>query len=452
MKLRFVQFPKISWLMVFAVTVCSTSLLGQDFVWTQTSAPNTNWYSVASSSDGTNLVAVTSGEFANGGIYISTDSGTTWTQTTAPGAGWLSVASSSDGTRLVAASINRTKVDESFVGGIIITSTNSGTTWTQTSAPTNENWQSVASSSDGTKLVAVIGDSPSRIYISTNSGTTWTLTSTPTYMNWSSVASSSDGTKLVAVAKGVLIGYSGIYISTDSGTTWTQTSTPTEQQNWTAVASSSDGTKLIAVASAEDYNKGGIFTSTNSGATWTLTGALDISWHSVASSFDGTTFVAVAAPITYNGGIYISTNSGTTWAQTSAPTNQNWWSVTSSSDGTKLVAVVNYGGGIYTGKITTNSPQILPPSLSLQFLSGYPLLSLYGTLGNTYTVQYTTNLAGPNWTPMLIVPNLSVSPFQMIDPAGVGQPMRFYYLAYPCLRELTGSTRISSTPTGSLKP
>jgi uncharacterized repeat protein (TIGR03803 family) len=69
---------------------------------------------------------------------------------------------------------------------------------------------------------------------------------------------------------------------------------------------------------------------------------------------------------------------------------------------------------------------VVRPTLTLQFWSGYPLLSLYGTLGDTYTMEYTTDLTVPNWTPMLIVPNLSISPFQMIDPAGVGQPMRFY--------------------------
>jgi hypothetical protein len=198
---------------------------------------------------------------------------------------------------------------------------------------------------------------------------TWTLTSAPNTC-WYSVASSSDGTKLVAVVYD-----GGIYTSTDSGASWTQTSAPSPSPGWLFVASSSDGIKLVAVV-------------------------------------DG-------------GGIYASTNSGTTWALTSAPTNQSWLSVASSFDGIKLVAV-DYCGGIYTGEITTNPPQITPSSLTLQFLSGYPLLSLYGTLGDTYTVQYTTNLATPNWTPMLIVPNLSVSPFQMIDPAGMGQPMRFY--------------------------
>ena len=45
------------------------------------------------------LVAVEYG----GGIYTSSNSGTTWTQTSAPSHDWVSVASSSDGSKLVAA-------------------------------------------------------------------------------------------------------------------------------------------------------------------------------------------------------------------------------------------------------------------------------------------------------------------------------------------------------------
>jgi hypothetical protein len=60
------------------------------------------------------------------------------------------------------------------------------------------------------------------------------------------VASSADGTKLVAVAN--LFPDGGyIYTSADSGATWTQTGT---QQDWSSVASSADGTKLVAVANA----------------------------------------------------------------------------------------------------------------------------------------------------------------------------------------------------------
>ncbi len=99
---------------------------------------------------------------------------------------------------------------------------------------------------------------------------------------------------------------------------------------------------------------------------------------------------------------------------------------------TQLGGNTNLNGGYGYGTMFRLSLlPVIPPTLALQFWAGYPLLSINGTLGDTYTVEYTTNLAVPNWTPMLIVPNLSIGPFQMIDPAGVGQPMRFYRTVQP---------------------
>ena len=101
-------------------------------------------------------------------------------------------------------------------------------TWIQTSAPADTNWISIASSADGSKLVAVAnggiynivgilyGTLPGPIYTSTNSGLTWCQTAAPSEV-WQSVASSSDGSKLAAVVQ-----YGGIYTSTNSGATWTQ--------------------------------------------------------------------------------------------------------------------------------------------------------------------------------------------------------------------------------------
>ena len=124
---------------------------------------------MASSSDGAKLVAMTND---GGYIYTSSDSGVTWTQTTAPQQDWVSVASSSDGTNLAAMTND---------GGYIYTSADSGVTWTQTTAP-QQDWVSVASSSDGTNLVAVSGGvlvdgavvNDGYIYTSSDSGVTWT--------------------------------------------------------------------------------------------------------------------------------------------------------------------------------------------------------------------------------------------------------------------------------------
>jgi hypothetical protein len=75
----------------------------------------------------------------------------------------------------------------------------SGITWTNQTTGTSAsglNWQSITSSSDGTKLAAAIfnGD----IWTSTDSGATWTNQTTGTSASglfWSSITSSSDGTK-----------------------------------------------------------------------------------------------------------------------------------------------------------------------------------------------------------------------------------------------------------------
>src|SRR5256885_1783813 len=107
------------------------------------------------------------------------------------------------------------------------------------------------------------------------SAQTWTPASepeAPVYSLWVSVASSADGSKLVAAAKfdqaGNPVGL--IHTSTNSGATWTQTSAPSN--SWSSVASSADGSKLVAATTEFDQagNPAGlIYTSTNSGATWT---------------------------------------------------------------------------------------------------------------------------------------------------------------------------------------
>ncbi len=67
-------------------------------------------------------------------------------------------------------------------------------------------WQPVASSADGTKLVAVVNSG--KIYTSSDSGETWVARDSD--RGWISVASSADGTKLVAVVYS-----SKIYTSSD---------------------------------------------------------------------------------------------------------------------------------------------------------------------------------------------------------------------------------------------
>ena len=92
------------------------------------------------------------------------------------------------------------------VRNILMAATGAVAGWVWTPRESSRNWSSVASSSDGTKLVAVVNGG--QIYTSINSGVSWTPRESS--RNWYSVASSSDGTKLVAVAHSDQI-YTGVF-------------------------------------------------------------------------------------------------------------------------------------------------------------------------------------------------------------------------------------------------
>src|SRR5262249_37329861 len=145
----------------------------------------------------------------------SSDSGVTWSaNTNAPSANWGSVASSADGTKLVAGS-----------GGQISTSGDLGSHWSVATNGSGVSWFDVPSSAGGTKLVEVggIGTTSSIIYTSTNSGATWSTNGVNSQLpnsSWRSVASSADGTKLVAGLEFLLPNGSALYTSTNSGAFW----------------------------------------------------------------------------------------------------------------------------------------------------------------------------------------------------------------------------------------
>ena len=249
-----------------------------------------------------------------------------WMQQTGSGSRtWRAIASSSDGTKLVAA----------VGGGYIYTSTDSGVTWTERTSAGSRNWYGLASSADGLKLVATVGEGAGYIYTSTDGGVTWTERTSGGSNYWLHVSSSADGTKLFATTDSTDDGY--LYTSTDSGVTWTQQTAVGQLGIW-PTASSSDGTKLVAAT----YG-GSIYRSTNSGVTWNaMPSAGTAFWFSVTSSADGTKLAATSCV----GYIYTSTDSGTTWTQRTAPGTACWESITYSPDGSKLF-VLKGGAGMY---------------------------------------------------------------------------------------------------------
>jgi hypothetical protein len=356
--------------------------------WRMANAPTNDWASIAASGDGTRLVAAATDQYNDGDglIYVSTNSGINWTATDAPSNSWFLVASSGDGARLVA------------VAGPIYISTNSGASWAQTGASAPG---LVAFSSDGSRLVA--GRSGGGICTSADFGATWTATGAPSN-NWSSVASSADGTRLVAVASWWYGQGDGlIYTSTNAGANWTQTSAPTN--NWSSVACSADGTIVVAAASARDFSagNGSIYTSTNSGRDWVQAPAPFESWTSVAFSANGTELVAAAN----TGQIYISKDLGVTWTWADPPA-EPWQAVAVSGNGSNIVAASSIGPIYVLGAPVSASP--LPSSPRINIVPSTTGLKISWLVPSSkFTLQQASDLSNENWTTVSQAPSLNLT-------------------------------------------
>jgi hypothetical protein len=366
---------KVYFLMALSICLALEPLIAQ--TWTQTSAPTKGWMSLASSADGTKLIA----GFEFGGLYTSTNSGVTWQTNTLLGP--THAAMSADGTRLVMSA-----------GSRIYISTNGGAIWF--SNVLGQDISAVAASADGMKLVAVNSSgNGGHIFTSTDGGATW-ATNTFAGKNWTSVASSADGTILIATANTGGAG-AGIYSSTNSGLTWITNIVPVPAADWQCAAASADGTRLAAGIGG---NGGAIFTSTNSGASWISNAVPKKIWASLACSADGTRLVAASG---INVTIFTSTDSGTTWVSNSAP-KIDWWAVASSADGDRLVAVAN-NNGIY---IAQTAPS---PVMSLNSASSNGNLALSWIVSSTnFVLQSSADLAG--WTDLTNTPVLNLTNLQ----------------------------------------
>ena len=80
---------------------------------------------------------------------------------------------------------------------------------------------------------------------------------------WTSLASSADGTKLVATKTNNQGGF--LYTSTDSGVTWTEQTTAGGDggQYWSEVVSSADGSRLAALGEDDESGEAVLYTAFN---------------------------------------------------------------------------------------------------------------------------------------------------------------------------------------------
>lgn len=297
--------------MVWAVLMMAGFASAQ--TWMQTSAPTNIYVSIASSADGSNLIA------GANSVFLSTNSGATWISNNLPTQPLVSI--SADGTKMTA------------VGSPTVVSTNSGATWI-----TNISFISpfsLAASADGSKLIALNNSSAG--IISTNYGITWKNFSAP----GNKVTMSADGTKSYFAVYHT----TNLFVSTNLGTTASRIASPSVTV--ISLAVSADGRKLIAGTIT-----GPLYISTNSGTSWTATSSPVTNWFFVGSSADGSHLIGASRGSPANGSIYTSSDSGLTWISNNIA-SLLWSGVASSADGGELLA-------IYPNNVFISKTMVLP--------------------------------------------------------------------------------------------
>ncbi|CAN5525328.1 hypothetical protein BH10BAC5_BH10BAC5_27890 [soil metagenome] len=282
-----------------------------------------------------------------GGIYRSTDFGDTWTLLAATISSSfrnvLKMTADTAGNIYAATKNINTKQGggEYTLAGGLFRSTNSGTTWTKISSSTfADNYFNpcdVLAFTPSEILFAVNsnGATLGGIYRTTNSGTNWTKITTglpsSAYKRISLAQDPSHKDTLYSVFESTDVssggdgGLKGIFMSADRGVTWTSVTTPpkissTGTKSYLSSQGWYDNTITVDPHSSANIYVAGVdmMKSTNRGTSWSqLT-----YWHSfygspvVHADHHVTAYDPITADVIYegnDGGIFKTTNGGTTW-------------------------------------------------------------------------------------------------------------------------------------------
>ena len=211
-----------------------------------TCADNGNLMGIDCSSDCSIVYAsYTNSQAGTGGLIMkSTDSGATFTDITPTVVGdddheeLKRIACSGDGTKVLAS----IAVGSTGLGGGLYVSSDSGSTWTEVSGTTGFKWEDVSVSSDGMHMFASkygATTNNQKPLLSNDGGVTW-VDSTVENTLFTQIATSKDGSVVIAAVKWV-----SVYFSYDYGKTFN--SWFYGNLEWVSVGMSSDGVRMIAV-------------------------------------------------------------------------------------------------------------------------------------------------------------------------------------------------------------
>jgi hypothetical protein len=410
--------------------------------WVQLTAPSTDIGPIACSADGSRLL-LGDGYWGLGGdvLYVSHDSGVTWAPAAVPTGGWSAVASSAEGTVLMAlmATNNRIRPDSVFI------STNSGANWSRAALPVAW-WQGVACSANGAVLYATASrttnGSPEGIYASADRGATWSPAGTvppTTNGDWGPVACSADGTRVMVGAG------ANVWISTNSGLNlrlaYTLDPPSGDQLVCASLACSADGRK-VAVGTAYvggiDYTHVAVATSADSGATcaWTSSQVpgywpvYDAIWRPVCVSANGRRLAAAGGggPIPAGGlpmgPVLVSEDSGASWVMPlgvadpasypggvppgTTDSVTMWSGLAMSTDGSRLTGVFMDGccGSFDPGVVAQQTA--LAPVIDIGVSAGQLVLSWVVPSANL-ALQQSSDIGAASWTNVPAAPVLNYS-------------------------------------------
>lgn len=328
----------------------SLAAVGQNIAFTERDNPGKlNWADIASSSDGTKLIAAA----YDGSVYTSTTGGAGWiTQSPAGTRNWSAVTTSSDG--LTVGMVGGGDVHRGlFQSGSFA--------WTPRNVSGRQRyWQGLSVSSDGSKWIILDEGAISsgfrdggEIFTSQDQGGNWLARPNAGKRNWYRAATSADGLKLLASER-----HGQVYRSGDAGSTWEAlTIDGSGGKPISDVVCSADGTTIIvstANAGSQDI-AGKIFVSANSGATWVQRNPQSVTddlqqWKDLAVSDNGMIIYAVSS----FGYVYSSVNQGQSWnvhetTSVGGTLKLHWKAITCSANGLKVAACA-WNQGIFTAE------------------------------------------------------------------------------------------------------
>jgi len=365
---------------------------------------------------------------AEGGVWKTTDGGTTWTPLTdnqsSLAVGSIAIDPENHQTLYVGTGEEDFALNN-YAGAGILKSTDGGSTWTQLAGPFTGPFASQSPYCGGAYIGSLAVDpgnsqvllagalfqcnAGSGIYRSTNGGTSWTLvfgSATLPRLVTGLVFDPTNGNNVyAALASNPNTGPGGIWKSTNAGLTWTlddgsgTTAFPggAAGRISLAIAPSSPTTLYAGAASLTSNSVSllGVYKSTNGGAAWTqLTSAPQYCSPDPSSGqcfFDNVVAVSPTDPNTvllggsagtsgYSGTLYLSLDGGSSWTDitqdsVSKALHPDMHAIAFSNDGSKMY--VGNDGGVWSTSLSASGAGTWADlNQSLALTQFYPGMSL----------------------------------------------------------------------------